>query len=111
MPAAQKAVVGAVLPQQIGQASGVFNMLRQLGGAFGIALAVAAFSANGSYATARRFSDGFAAAVGSTAALAAVALLAALAVPRRPGPIRAMTRHPPNALGARLDGATQSSRR
>jgi EmrB/QacA subfamily drug resistance transporter len=41
MPAAQKAAVGAVQPQQIGQASGAFMMLRIFGGVFGVAVSVA----------------------------------------------------------------------
>ena len=40
MPAAQNAVLGAVAPAEIGKAAGTFNMLRYLGGAFGIALLV-----------------------------------------------------------------------
>ena len=39
MPAAQNAVLSAVAPAEIGKASGIFNMLRYLGGAFGIAIA------------------------------------------------------------------------
>ena len=37
MPAIQNAVVSSVAPASIGKASGTFNMLRQLGGVFGIA--------------------------------------------------------------------------
>ena len=51
MPAAQKAVVGAVQPQEIGQASGAFMMLRILGGVFGVAVSVAVFAGLGGYAS------------------------------------------------------------
>jgi hypothetical protein len=47
MPAAQKAVVGAVRPREIGQASGAFMMLRILGGVFGVAVTVAVFAGVG----------------------------------------------------------------
>jgi predicted MFS family arabinose efflux permease len=47
MPAAQKAVVGSVRPNEIGQASGAFMMLRILGGVFGVAVSVAVFAGSG----------------------------------------------------------------
>ncbi|WP_218009937.1 DHA2 family efflux MFS transporter permease subunit [Actinomadura kijaniata] len=83
MPAAQKAVVGAVRPQEIGQASGAFMMLRILGGVFGVAIAVAVFAGTGGYASAEEFSEGFAAAMGAVATLAFTGMLAALGMPRR----------------------------
>src|SRR5262249_41232481 len=43
MPAAQNAVLGSVALSEVGKASGVFNTVRFLGGAFGIALMVAVF--------------------------------------------------------------------
>ncbi|XVV02851.1 MFS transporter [Actinosynnema sp. CA-248983] len=54
MPAAQKAVVGAVQPGEIGQASGAFMMLRILGGVFGVAVAVAVFGGSGGTSRRRR---------------------------------------------------------
>jgi MFS family permease len=81
MPAAQKAVVGAVQPREIGQASGVFMMLRILGGVFGVAVSVAVFAGVGSYATAEEFSAGFAAAMGAVAAFAFIGMLVALGMP------------------------------
>ncbi|MFC1399939.1 MULTISPECIES: DHA2 family efflux MFS transporter permease subunit [Streptacidiphilus] len=80
MPCAQKAVVTAVAPAEIGQASGAFNMLRQLGGVFGVALCAAVFTTSGSYASARTFTDGFSAAMWVTAGLALVGALAGTAV-------------------------------
>jgi EmrB/QacA subfamily drug resistance transporter len=81
MPAAQKAVVSAVEPQRIGQASGVFMMLRIFGGVFGTAVAVAVFGAVGGYATAAQFSEGFSASMVAVAVLASVGMLVGLAMP------------------------------
>jgi EmrB/QacA subfamily drug resistance transporter len=83
MPAAQKAVVGAVAPAEIGQASGVFMMLRIFGGVFGVAVAVAVFAGVGGYASAGQFGAGFAAAMGAVAAFALVGALVALGMPGR----------------------------
>ena len=44
IPAAQNAVVSSVAPSEIGKASGSFSMMRQLGGAFGLAIGVAVFT-------------------------------------------------------------------
>jgi EmrB/QacA subfamily drug resistance transporter len=85
MPAAQKAVVGAVQPREIGQASGVFMMLRILGGVFGVAVTVAVFAGVGSYASAEAFSSGFTAGMGTVTAFAIIGMLVALGMPgRRP---------------------------
>lgn len=85
MPAAQKAVVGAVQPHEIGQASGAFMMLRILGGVFGVAVAVAVFSGVGGYASAAEFSAGFTGAMTVVAAFAIIGMLVALGMPgRRP---------------------------
>jgi sugar phosphate permease len=83
MPTSQNAVVGAVPPAEIGKASGTFNTLRQLGGAFGVAVVVAVFSATGSYASASAFTDGFVAALAVSAALAMAAAATGLVLPRR----------------------------
>jgi len=82
MPAAQKAVVTAVPPQRIGQASGVFMMLRMFGAVFGTSVSVAVFGAFGGYATAEEFSDGFSASMTGVAVLASVGVLVGLAMPR-----------------------------
>ena len=52
IPAAQTSVIGSVSADEIGKAAGVNSTLRELGGVFGIALAVAVFAASGSYASA-----------------------------------------------------------
>jgi EmrB/QacA subfamily drug resistance transporter len=68
IPVVQKGVVSAVAATEIGKASGVLSMIRQLGGAFGVALTVAVFAWLGSRAGAAEFSRGFAGA-GVVAAL------------------------------------------
>jgi EmrB/QacA subfamily drug resistance transporter len=83
MPAAQNVVMGAVDPAAVGKASGTFNMLRQLGGVFGVAILVAVFASAGGYASAQAFSDGFAPAIGVTAGLSLVGAVSALALPAR----------------------------
>jgi EmrB/QacA subfamily drug resistance transporter len=83
MPAAQNAVLGAVAANEVGKASGIFNTSRFLGGTFGIALAVAVFAATGNVASARGFSNGFAAAIGVSALLSLAAAIVALALPAK----------------------------
>jgi MFS family permease len=83
MPATQKSVVGAVRPQEIGQASGAFMMLRIFGGVFGVAVSVAVFARAGGYASPKEFSDGFSAAMGAVTAFAFVGMLVALGMPAK----------------------------
>lgn len=85
MPAVTRAVVGSVPRADIGKASGSFSMMRQLGGAFGIAILAAVFAAAGGYTSAAAFSDGFAAAIAAAAGLALAGALTGLALPDRPG--------------------------
>jgi hypothetical protein len=60
-------------------------MMRELGGVFGIALAVAVFAAVGSYASPTDFLDGFASAIGVVAGLSMAGAIVALGLPgRRP---------------------------
>jgi EmrB/QacA subfamily drug resistance transporter len=83
IPVGQNAVVSAVAPNEIGKASGVFNMLRQLGGAFGVAILAAVFAGVGSFGSAQAFSNGFAPAMGVSAALSFVGALAGMWLPSR----------------------------
>jgi len=85
IPAAQSSVLSHIDPQNIGKASGTFTMVRQLGGALGIALAVAMFAGQGSYASPQAFSAGYGPALGICAALALAGALAGLLAPTRPG--------------------------
>jgi len=75
---AQKVVVGAVAMPDIGKASGTLSTIRQLGGAFGVAVAVVGFASFGSYATPIAFSQGFTAAIGVAAILSLVGAAASL---------------------------------
>jgi EmrB/QacA subfamily drug resistance transporter len=72
IPAAQNSVVSSVPGAEIGKASGTFSTMRQLGGAFGLAIAVAVFTGAGSYASASAFSDGFGPALAVSASLSLV---------------------------------------
>jgi EmrB/QacA subfamily drug resistance transporter len=83
IPTSANAVVGAVSMEAVGKAAGANGMLRELGGVFGIAVAVAVFAGAGSYASAAAFSDGFAAALGVAAALSLVGALTGVALPAR----------------------------
>jgi len=82
-PAAQSSVFSAAAPRDIGRSAGAFSTLRQLGGAFGVAVLVAVFAGAGSYASATTFVNGFAPALGSGAGLAFAAAVAGLTVPKR----------------------------
>jgi MFS family permease len=90
MPATQNAAIGAVRREAIGTASGVYNAMRQVGGAFGIAIASAVFAAVGSFASPAAVSHGVRAALLVTAAISATGALAgtgltARRVPGLPG--------------------------
>jgi hypothetical protein len=83
MPALQNAVVSAVAPASIGKASGAFNMMRQLGGVFGVAILVSVFSGAGGYASPQLFSDGFTAALAAAAGLSLLGAAAGFGLPGR----------------------------
>jgi MFS family permease len=78
MPAAQNAAIAAVPRAAIGTASGVYNAMRQVGGAFGIAIASAVFAAAGSFASPAAVGHGVRLALLVSAALAAAGALAGL---------------------------------
>jgi EmrB/QacA subfamily drug resistance transporter len=82
-PAAQRVVVGAVPPAEIGRASGTFASARWFGCVLGIAVAVAAFAAAGGYDTPQDFTDGFIAALAVAAGFAVLGALAGAALPGR----------------------------
>jgi MFS family permease len=83
IPSSQNVVVSAVATSEIGKASGAFNMLRQLGATFGVAILAAVFAAAGSFGSAQAFSDGFAPAMGVSAALSFVGAIAAMGLPNQ----------------------------
>jgi MFS family permease len=83
IPAAQNSVLGSVAMEAIGKAAGANSMMRELGGVFGIALAVAVFAAAGSYASPLAFTDGFTPAILVAAGLSVAGVVAALGLPGR----------------------------
>jgi EmrB/QacA subfamily drug resistance transporter len=106
IPPTQSVVMTAVAPANIGQASGTFNMLRQLGGVFGIAICAAVFAAHGSYASAGTFISGFGPAMGACAGLALIGAIAGLVIPRRRKPAAAPPE--PSAIPASETELTQT---
>jgi EmrB/QacA subfamily drug resistance transporter len=84
IPPAAGAVLRAAPAEAAGPAAGANSMLRELGGVFGIAAAVAIFAGAGGYTSAAAFTDGFAAATAFAAALALAGALAGLVLPGRP---------------------------
>jgi MFS family permease len=85
IPAAQSAVVGAVPRSQLGRASATFSALRQLGGAFGVAILVAVFASAGDPGSPGAFADGLRPALAVSAGLSLLGALAGVALPRRAG--------------------------
>ena len=83
IPSAQNSVVGSVAIEDVGKAAGANSMMRELGGVFGVAVAVAVFAAAGSFASSGAFLDGFAPAIAVVAALSLAGAIVALALPGR----------------------------
>jgi MFS family permease len=83
IPATQNVVINAVAANEIGQASGTFNMLRQLSALFGVAILSAVFAGVGGFSSARTFSNGFASAISVAAVLAFAGAIAGLILPGR----------------------------
>ena len=83
LPAAQSAVLTAVEPRFVGTAAGAFSASRQLGGAFGVAVLVVAFTSAGDYTSRAAFADGFTVAILAGAGLAVAGALAGAVIPRK----------------------------
>jgi EmrB/QacA subfamily drug resistance transporter len=83
IPTSMSAVIGSVAPSEIGKASGAFNMLRQLGGVFGIAILAAVFTANGNYTSTQSFNSGFVPAIIISSAISLAGALAGIGLPKR----------------------------
>jgi MFS family permease len=83
MPAAQNSVLNSVEPTAVGKASGTYNTLRFLGGAFGIALSTTVFAATGGFASPATFTAGFAGTLGLAAVLSFTGALVGGVVPAR----------------------------
>ncbi|MQS12743.1 MFS transporter [Streptomyces kaniharaensis] len=76
-------VMASVRPHEQGIASGANNAVREVGGALGIAVLSAVFSAQGSYRSAQAFTDGLVPALYVGAAVVAVGAVCAALIPRR----------------------------
>jgi EmrB/QacA subfamily drug resistance transporter len=102
IPATMSAVMTSVPPKAIGPASGTLNMLRQLGGVFGIAICAAVFATRGGYASPAVFTSGFGPAMGACAGLALLGAVAGLIIPAKPRPAPAPQAQPhPQLLDTR----------
>lgn len=82
-PPVANLLVASVPEARIGVASGANNTMREVGGALGIAVMTAVFTATGSYASPQAYVDGLTPSVLVGAAAVAVGALLALAVPAR----------------------------
>jgi EmrB/QacA subfamily drug resistance transporter len=78
---AANAVLGAVRPEEAGQASGANNAIRELGGVLGVAVLAAVFTGAGGFATPQAFVDGLVPALWVGAGVLAAGGLAALLIP------------------------------
>ncbi|WP_055590280.1 DHA2 family efflux MFS transporter permease subunit [Peterkaempfera griseoplana] len=76
-------VMASVATHEQGIASGANNALRELGGALGVAVLSAVFSARGGYTSGQSFTDGLVPALWTGSAAIALAAVAALLIPRR----------------------------
>ena len=104
IPAVTRAATSNTPPADIGRASGAYATMRQLGGAFGIAIAGAAFAAAGSYRSPQAFSGGFTAACAACAALAMAGVATATALPGRGNRQAPVVPVPPAAASAARTG-------
>jgi EmrB/QacA subfamily drug resistance transporter len=83
IPCAQNAVVGGVDDEAVGKAAGVNSMMRELGGVFGIAVAVAVFLGNGDNGGVQPFVDGFRPAIVVAAGFALLGAVCGAVIPSR----------------------------
>jgi EmrB/QacA subfamily drug resistance transporter len=86
LPTTTAAALGAIPPPHIGEASGANSTLQRFGGAFGVAVATAVFTAHGHLGTPAAFDAGFRPALAVAGGLSLIGALSATAVasPRRP---------------------------
>ena len=103
IPATMSAVMTAVPPAAIGKASGTLNMLRQLGGVFGVAIVAVVFAARGHYASPATFVAGFGPAMTACAGLALLGAVAGLAIPGRRQPALSATPVPDHPVTLELE--------
>ena len=93
-PAAPAAALGAVAPADTGKASGANSTMQRFGGAFGVAIATAVFSADGHLGSAAAFVGGFRPGLATVAALSGLGAAASLAVRARRSAVSAGSSQP-----------------
>lgn len=111
IPTSQSVVIRSVATSAIGKASGTFNMLRQFGAAFGVAILASVFAGAGSFHTAQTFSAGFSPAMAAAAALSLLGAIAGLLLPRKHATVEARKQAPaqPSLQPAPLPEAVSAS--
>jgi len=94
MPATQSAAIGALSREAVGIASGIYSMMRQLGGVVGVAVLAAVFAAAGGYDS---FATGFTRALAVCGVLSLLGALAGVGITtrRRTGPGAQVARQEP----------------
>ncbi|HZR54304.1 MAG TPA: DHA2 family efflux MFS transporter permease subunit [Streptosporangiaceae bacterium] len=106
IPTVTAAALGAVEPADIGRASGVVNTLQRFGGAFGIAIATAVFSAHGHLGSAASVTSGYRPALAVAAGLSLIGGIVALAIRQRPAR-KSWPSHEPVPAAEALQPATR----
>jgi EmrB/QacA subfamily drug resistance transporter len=96
MPATQSASIGSLPREAVGIASGIYGMVRQLGGAVGVAVLAAVFATNGGYGSPALFSAGFTRAMVVCGVLSLTGAIAGLGIAARrtsadPAPVAALS--------------------
>jgi EmrB/QacA subfamily drug resistance transporter len=84
LPNVASAALGSALPEHVGKAAGANSTFRQLGGVFGIAVAVLVFDRTGSSASPEAIVDGARAGLLVAAGVGVLGALAALGIPSLP---------------------------
>jgi len=106
---AANAVLGAVRPEEAGQASGATNTIREIGGVLGVAVLATIFTDAGGFGSPDAFVDGLVPAVWVGAAVLAAGALLALLIPGRPSADQAAAGSS-TTTGMTLDAAAARSR-
>jgi EmrB/QacA subfamily drug resistance transporter len=106
---AANAVLGAVRPEEAGQASGATNTIREIGGVLGVAVLATIFTDAGGFGSPDAFVDGLVPAVWVGAAVLAAGALIALLIPGRPSADQAAAGSS-TTTGMTLDAAAARSR-
>jgi EmrB/QacA subfamily drug resistance transporter len=83
LPPVVTAVLRGMPTASLGKASGANGMFRELGGVFGLAVAVLVFATAGGYTSAAAFTDGVGPAFGVAAAFGFVGAVVSAAIPRK----------------------------